>query len=92
MQTWSRLVTALAGGAASFGISSVADPRSTKRVKAERALSPAILLDLVKQPLWLGAIVTNLGAFALQVVALSFGSLAVVQPLLGLPRPGLPPS
>jgi hypothetical protein len=65
-----------------FGISSVADQRSTKRVKTEKALSPAILVDLVKQPLWLGAIVTNLGAFALQVVALSFGSLAVVQPLL----------
>ena len=65
-----------------FGISSVADQRSTKRVKTEKALSPAILLDLVKQPLWLGAILTNLAAFALQVVALSFGSLAVVQPLL----------
>jgi hypothetical protein len=65
-----------------FGISSVADQRSTKRVKTERALSPAILLDLVKQPLWLFAILANLGAFALQVVALSFGSLAVVQPLL----------
>jgi hypothetical protein len=65
-----------------FGISSVADQRSTKRVKTEKALSPAILLDLVKQPLWLGAIVTNVAAFALQVVALSFGSLAVVQPLL----------
>ena len=65
-----------------FGISSVADQRSTKRVKTEKALSPAILLDLAKQPLWLFAIVTNIGAFALQVVALSFGSLAVVQPLL----------
>src|ERR1700749_3484312 len=65
-----------------FGISSVADQRSTKRVKTEKALSPAILLDLVKQPLWLGAILTNVAAFALQVVALSFGSLAVVQPLL----------
>jgi hypothetical protein len=65
-----------------FGISSVADQRSTKRVKTEKALSPAILLDLAKQPLWLGAILTNIAAFALQVVALSFGSLAVVQPLL----------
>jgi hypothetical protein len=60
----------------------VADQRSTKRVKTEKALSPAILLDLAKQPLWLGAILTNIAAFALQVVALSFGSLAVVQPLL----------
>ena len=65
-----------------FGISSVADQLSTKRVKTERALSPTILLDLVRQPLWLIAIVANLAGFALQVVALSIGSLAVVQPLL----------
>ena len=75
------VVTALAG-ALLFGISSVADARSTKRVKTERALSPAILLDLVRQPLWLIGIVANVVGFALQVVALSFGSLALVQPLL----------
>jgi hypothetical protein len=75
------VVTALVA-ALLFGISSVADQRSTKLVKTERALSPAILLDLAKQPLWLMAIVTNLAAFALQVTALSLGSLAVVQPLL----------
>jgi len=65
-----------------FGVSSVADERSTKRVKTERALSPRILLDLVRQPLWLIAIATNVAAFALQVAALSVGSLAVVQRLL----------
>jgi hypothetical protein len=77
------IAVASALGAALFlGISSVADQRSTKRVKTRRALSPAILLDLVRQPLWLTAIAANLVGFALQVVALSFGSLAVVQPLL----------
>ena len=65
-----------------FGISSVADQRSTKRVRTRRALSPVIMLDLVRQPLWLIAIATNVAAFALQVVALDFGSIAVVQPLL----------
>ena len=75
------VATALAG-ALFLGISSVADQRSTKRVKTERALSPAILLDLIRQPLWLIAIAANIVGFALQVVALSFGSLAVVQPLL----------
>jgi hypothetical protein len=65
-----------------FGISSVADQRSTKKVQSERALSPRILLDLVRQPLWLIAILTNVAGFALQVIALSQGSLAVVQPLL----------
>ena len=67
-----------------LGISSVADERSTKRVKTRRALSPGILLDLVRQPLWLIAIATNIVGFALQVVALDFGSIAVVEPLLVL--------
>jgi hypothetical protein len=75
------VVSALVG-ALFFGIASVADALSTKRVKTERALSPAILLDLVRQPLWLIGIAANLVGFVLQVVALSFGSLALVQPLL----------
>src|SRR5262249_36109045 len=75
-------VVAALAGALFFGISSAADARSTKLVKTERALSPAILLDLVRQPLWLIGIVANVVGFALQVVALSFGSLALVQPLL----------
>ena len=75
-------VAAALGGALLFGISSVADQRSTKRVMTERALSPRILLDLVRQPLWLIAIAANVAGFGLQVTALSFGSLAVVQPLL----------
>ncbi|HEX6520475.1 MAG TPA: DMT family transporter [Streptosporangiaceae bacterium] len=75
------VVTALAS-ALFLGVSAVADQRSTKQVKAERTLSSKILVDLVRQPLWLIAIAANVVGFALQVVALSFGSLAVVQPLL----------
>jgi hypothetical protein len=65
-----------------FGIAAVADQFSTKRVQQRAALSPRIFLDLVRQPLWLTAIGANVGGFALQVIALKFGSLAVVQPLL----------
>jgi hypothetical protein len=65
-----------------LGISSVADQRSTKRVQMARSGSPRILQELVRQPLWLIAIGANVVGFALQVVALDFGSLAVVQPLL----------
>ena len=74
---WTALAAALF-----LGISAVADQRSTKRVKSEKALSPRILVDLVRQPLWVAAVGANIVGFALQVVALSFGSLAVVQPLL----------
>lgn len=65
-----------------FGISAVADQRSTKRVRHRRAGSPLIFVDLARQPLWLTAIAANIGGFLLQVIALKLGSLAVVQPLL----------
>jgi hypothetical protein len=73
--------TALAS-ALVLGISAVADQRSTKRVKKRKGLSPAIFVDLARQSLWLIAIVANVAGFALQVVALSLGSLALVEPLL----------
>jgi hypothetical protein len=75
------VVTALAS-ALVLGLSSVADQRSTKRVQTRQALSPRIIVDLVRQPLWLIAVGANIVGFALQVVALAFGSLALVQPIL----------
>jgi hypothetical protein len=75
-------VVAAVASALMLGISAVADQRSTKLVQSRRALSPRILLDLVRQPLWVTALGANLVGFALQVVALSFGSLALVQPIL----------
>ena len=81
MSTPIAVVTALAA-ALTFGISAVADQRSTKRVQTRKALSPKILADLVHQPLWLIAVGANVVGFALQVVALDYGSLALVQPIL----------
>jgi drug/metabolite transporter (DMT)-like permease len=75
-------VAAASVAALVFGISSVAEQRSTKRVKTERALSPRIVLDLVRQPLWVTAIGGTVAGFALQVVALRFGPLALVEPIL----------
>jgi hypothetical protein len=75
------VVTALAS-ALVLGVSAVADQRSTKQVQTRRALSPRIIVDLVRQPLWLIAVGANLVGFALQVAALAFGSLALVQPIV----------
>ena len=75
------ILTAL-GAALVFGISSVAEQHSTKRVETRRAGSPRILLDLVRQPLWVAAVGGTLLGFTLQVVALGFGPLALVQPIL----------
>jgi len=65
-----------------FGIASVADQRSTKKVQRRAALSPRIFLDLMRQPLWLASICGTLMAFGLQVLALRYGALALVEPLL----------
>ena len=75
-------VVAAVGAALLLGISSVADQRSTKRIERRRVLSPRIFADLVRQPLWLTALAANVAGFALQVVALDNGSIAVVQPIL----------
>jgi drug/metabolite transporter (DMT)-like permease len=75
------IVAALAS-ALVFGCSSVAEQRSTKRVQSRRALSPKLLLDLVGQPLWVAAIAATLFGFVLQVVALEYGPLALVEPIL----------
>jgi hypothetical protein len=46
------------------------------------SLSPTIFVDLVRQPLWLASIVGTVLGIALQVLALRFGPLALVEPLL----------
>ena len=75
------IVTAIAA-AGVLGLSAAIDQRSTKKVKTREPLSPRLILDLVRQPLWLIAIGANVVGFILQVVALAYGSLALVQPLL----------
>lgn len=75
-------VAAGLGAALVFGISAVAEQRGTKRVKRQRALSPRIFLDLVREPLWVASIGGTLLGFTLQVVALKYGQLALVEPLL----------
>jgi drug/metabolite transporter (DMT)-like permease len=67
-----------------FGIASVADQRSTKRVKRRGPLSPRIFLDLMHQPLWIASVGGTLLGFGLQVLALRYGPLALVEPLLVL--------
>lgn len=65
-----------------LGFSSVLEQRSTKQVPERGSLSPLLLVDLARRPLWIGAIGVNIAGNALQVVALHFGALALVEPLL----------
>lgn len=69
-------------GAAGFGLASAVQQRATKQVPTSRTLDPRLLWDLVRKPIWLLSIGTVLAGLGLQMVALAFGPLVLVQPLL----------
>ena len=65
------------------GATSVLEQRSTKQVPAHRnALSVRLIFDLLHRPMWLIAIVLDVLGVVFQIVALHFGALALVQPIL----------
>ncbi|ODT98950.1 MAG: hypothetical protein ABS81_26735 [Pseudonocardia sp. SCN 72-86] len=69
-------------GAAGFGLATAAQQRATKEVAVTPTLSPRLLVELFGRPMWLLGLVATIVALALQLVALAFGPIAVVQPLL----------
>jgi drug/metabolite transporter (DMT)-like permease len=70
--------------AAVFGTSVAIQHHEAKGVDSALSLRPGLLASLARRPLWLIGLAGDIGGFALQTVALSFGSLVVVQPLLTL--------
>jgi hypothetical protein len=81
--TWLLLaVPAAVVGAASMGLASAAQARATKEVEVTRILDPGLLRGLAHRPLWLIGMVATGAGLALQLVALAFAPLLVVQPLL----------
>jgi drug/metabolite transporter (DMT)-like permease len=69
-------------GAASFGLASALQQRAVKQVPVRGALNPRLVPELVRRPNWLLATLAVGLGLALQVVALAFAPLALVQPLL----------
>jgi drug/metabolite transporter (DMT)-like permease len=75
-------VPAAVAGAASFGLASAVQQRATKQVPTTGTLDPRLLLELARRPVWVLGIGTVLVGLSLQLVALAFGPLVLVQPLL----------
>lgn len=70
------------GAAMSFAVGSALEQRAAKKEKTAKPLDPRLLILLVRQPMWLlGWIPEALGT-GLQALALRFGPLALVEPLL----------
>lgn len=85
MDTGAVLVIAVPAavlGAAGFGLATAAQQRATKEVELAPTLSPRLITSLLSRPMWLIGLVATIGALALQLVALAFGPITIVQPLL----------
>jgi drug/metabolite transporter (DMT)-like permease len=71
-------------GPITFGASDVIEQRATHTVANRPPLDLRLFADLSVNRLWLIGITVDIAASAMQAVALHFGSLALVQPILVL--------
>ncbi|SDS60237.1 DMT family transporter [Actinopolymorpha singaporensis] len=81
MGTLVGVLCALAGAAA-YGAAGVLQHHSARQAPQRGALRPRLLLDLIQMSAFRAGVIFAAGGFALQVVALHFAPLALVQPLL----------
>lgn len=81
MRTTLGIVLALAS-ALLLAAASAAEHGAANDVPDERAGGISMLIDLLRRPLWLLGVTSDVSSFAFQGAALAFGSLLLVQPLL----------
>jgi drug/metabolite transporter (DMT)-like permease len=75
------IVAALAAGC-TFAVGSVLQQSAAREAPQDESLSLRLLVDLAHRPRWLLGIGSDVGSFGLQALALAFGPIALVQPLL----------
>lgn len=70
--------------AVSFAFAAVMQQESTQTVESDLSLHIGLLAELLRRPKWLLGGASMLAGFGLQAVALAFGPVAVVQPIVVL--------
>ncbi|WP_203919019.1 DMT family transporter [Rugosimonospora africana] len=70
------------GSAVFFAFGSALEQHAAQQEKPTRTLDPRLVLRLLHRPLWLFGWVPDAGGTVLQAVALNYGALALVEPLL----------
>lgn len=68
--------------AVGWAVANVLQQRIAARLPSTSAFDPAVLLRLVRRPLWLAGMGLVIVAFALQATALGVGRLVVIEPVL----------
>ena len=75
------VVLALAGSGC-YAVAAVTQQSVASRLPPGRAFDPAVLLRLIRRPVWLAALVAVVAGFVLQAAALGVGRLVVIEPVL----------
>ncbi len=75
-------VLAALAAAFTFAISAVLQQRSARELPDTESLHPRLVLDLVRRPTWVAGVAAMDLAYLFQVVALAFGPVAVVEPIV----------
>lgn len=75
------VIAALAAGC-TFAIGAVLQQSAAREAPADEALSLRLVWGLAHRPKWVLGIASDVGSFSLQALALGFGPIALVQPLL----------
>lgn len=75
-------VPAAIGAAAAFGAAGLLQHQASRKAPRSGPLNPKLLRDLMQMPHFRWSVLLGIGGFGLQVLALRFAPLAVVQPLL----------
>ena len=65
-----------------FAVGSVLQQSAARETPLEKSLSWRLLVDLAHRRRWVLGISSDVGSFALQALALAFGPIALVQPLI----------
>ncbi|SDI88120.1 hypothetical protein SAMN05444157_0614 [Frankineae bacterium MT45] len=68
--------------AVAFAVATVAQQRAASKVTDDEVDSGQLIGVLLRRPLWWAGTMGNLGGYLLQAVALGYGSLLIVQPIL----------
>jgi drug/metabolite transporter (DMT)-like permease len=68
--------------ACAFGVAAALQHRQAGLAPPRRGLSPRLLADVARRPLWLAGLALATAAYGLQAVALAFGPLTLVAPIV----------
>src|SRR5690242_16972296 len=68
--------------AATFAVANVVQQRVARRLRTDAAFDTAVLLRLVRRPLWLAGLGLVIVSLSLQATALDLGRLVVIEPVL----------